>query len=254
MSTLDLADREGEALDITAPDATAAIAARSPLELFWRRLKTDKVALAALVFIVLLILRGDLRAADRQARRRAGRRTSSRPSALDAFGTPDRAEQRAPLRRRPARPRRLQPRALRRARLARGGAHRHRASPSSIGVIMGMIAGFYRGWVDTVLSRLIDVLLAFPILLLGDRPRVRLLARQRLPRRARSSPASRVVIFVIAFVNWTYIARIIRGQVLSLREKEFVEAARSLGRVEPRASSSARSCPTWSRRSSSTAR
>ena len=92
-----------------------------------------------------------------------------------------------------------------------------------------MIAGYYRGWVDTALSRLIDVLLAFPILLLGDRPRVRLLARATAASAASSSRASRVVIFVIAFVNWTYIARIIRGQVLSLREKEFVDASRSLG-------------------------
>jgi peptide/nickel transport system permease protein len=98
----------------------------------------------------------------------------------------------------------------------------------ALGVVVGMIAGYYRGWVDTVLSRLIDVLLAFPILLLalgigascslGDGCFGGLL-----------EPGLSVVVFVIAFVNWTYIARIIRGQVLSLREKEFVEAARALG-------------------------
>src|SRR4051794_19319853 len=56
MSTIDLADREGEALDVTAADSTAAIAARSPIELFWRRLRSDKVAMAGLVFIILLVL------------------------------------------------------------------------------------------------------------------------------------------------------------------------------------------------------
>ena len=102
-----------------------------------------------------------------------------------------------------------------------------------IGVIVGLVAGFYRGWVDTLLSRLTDVVLAFPILLLG------------LGLAAACSgadgcfggliqPGLPVVIMTIAVINWTYIARIVRGQVLSLREKEFVEAARSLGASERR--------------------
>jgi ABC-type dipeptide/oligopeptide/nickel transport system permease subunit len=103
----------------------------------------------------------------------------------------------------------------------------------TLGVIVGMVAGYYRGIVDTILSRFIDVLLAFPILLLalgigsacslGDGCLGGLL-----------QPGLSVVVFVIAFVNWTYIARIIRGQVLSLREKEFVEAARALGASDRR--------------------
>ena len=97
-----------------------------------------------------------------------------------------------------------------------------------IGTAIGLVAGFYRGWTDTILSRLTDVVLAFPILLLG------------LGLAAACSgadgcfggliePGLPVVIMVIAIINWTYIARIVRGQVLSLREKEFVESARSLG-------------------------
>jgi peptide/nickel transport system permease protein len=103
-----------------------------------------------------------------------------------------------------------------------------------IGVTLGMIAGYFRGWVDMAISRVIDVLLAFPILLLalgvgaactigaGGRPSQGCLG-------GLLKPGLPVVIAVIAFVNWTYIGRIIRGQVLSLREKEFVEASRSLG-------------------------
>jgi ABC-type dipeptide/oligopeptide/nickel transport system permease subunit len=97
-----------------------------------------------------------------------------------------------------------------------------------IGVVFGMIAGFFRGWVDTVISRFIDVLLAFPILLFG----IGLASACSLGKGCLGGlikPGLTVVIFVIAFVNWTYIARIIRGQVLSLREKEFIEASRSLG-------------------------
>jgi peptide/nickel transport system permease protein len=87
----------------------------------------------------------------------------------------------------------------------------------SIGVVVGMLAGFYRGWIDTLLSRLMDILLSIPFLLLA-------LALVSVFR-----PSLWIIIFVIAFVTWTYIARVIRGQVLSLREKEFVEASRSLG-------------------------
>jgi ABC-type dipeptide/oligopeptide/nickel transport system permease subunit len=97
-----------------------------------------------------------------------------------------------------------------------------------IGLVVGLVAGFFRGWVDVALSRVIDVLLAFPILLLA----LGIGASCSLGHGCLGGliqPGLGVVIFVIAFVNWTYIARIIRGQVLSLREKEFVEAARSLG-------------------------
>jgi peptide/nickel transport system permease protein len=97
-----------------------------------------------------------------------------------------------------------------------------------VGVTLGMIAGFYRGPVDMGISRLIDLLLAFPILLLA----LGLAAACSLGHGCLGGllqPGLIVVIFVIAFVNWTYIARIVRGQVLSLREKEFVDASRSLG-------------------------
>jgi peptide/nickel transport system permease protein len=86
-----------------------------------------------------------------------------------------------------------------------------------VGVTVGLITGFYGGVVDTVLSRFMDVLLSIPLLLLA----LALVAVFR--------PSLQVIIAVIVFVSWTYIARIIRGQVLSLREKEFVEAQRSLG-------------------------
>jgi peptide/nickel transport system permease protein len=97
-----------------------------------------------------------------------------------------------------------------------------------VGVTLGMTAGYFRGAVDMAISRLIDVLLAFPILLLA----LGLASACSLGHGCFGGalkPGLVVVIFVIAFVNWTYIARIVRGQVLSLREKEFVEAARSLG-------------------------
>jgi peptide/nickel transport system permease protein len=103
----------------------------------------------------------------------------------------------------------------------------------AVGVSIGMIAGYFRGWVDTALSRVIDVLLAFPILLLG----LGIGASCSLGNGCLGGllkPGLSVVVFIIAFVNWTYIARIIRGQVLSMREKEFVEAARAIGASDRR--------------------
>jgi peptide/nickel transport system permease protein len=101
-----------------------------------------------------------------------------------------------------------------------------------VGVVAGMFAGFYRGWVDTLISRSVDVVLAFPILLLG----IGVASACSLGKSGSSGclgglikPGLGLVIFVIAIVNWTYIARIIRGQVLSIRESQFIEAARSLG-------------------------
>ncbi len=103
-----------------------------------------------------------------------------------------------------------------------------------IGVTLGMLAGFYRGWVDMAISRVIDALLAFPILLLalGVGAACSIGAAGKPSQGCLGGvlkPGLPVVIAVIAFVNWTYIARIVRGQVLSMREREFVEASRSLG-------------------------
>jgi peptide/nickel transport system permease protein len=86
-----------------------------------------------------------------------------------------------------------------------------------IGVLVGALAGYYGGRVDRVLMRLVDLLLAFPALFL-------LLILFSLIRASVWS----VILFLGAF-GWLYLARIVRGEFLSLREKEFVEAARALG-------------------------
>jgi peptide/nickel transport system permease protein len=86
-----------------------------------------------------------------------------------------------------------------------------------IGVFVGALAGFYRGWLDQGLSRLVDLFLIVPeIAILA-------VAIQRLGR------SDNAFIIVLAALGWMYIARVVRGQVLALREKEFVEAARASG-------------------------
>lgn len=98
-----------------------------------------------------------------------------------------------------------------------------------LGVAAGLAAGYYRGAADSILSRVMDMLLSFPTLLFSlallsifnDVPSF--LGLSGTPLRFA------VIIFVLGFFSFPYIGRIVRGQVLSLREKEFVEAARSLG-------------------------
>jgi peptide/nickel transport system permease protein len=82
---------------------------------------------------------------------------------------------------------------------------------------IGLAAGYFGKMVDTVLARLIDVLLAFPFLLLA------------IALVSIIGPGLAVVIIVIGFFGWASVARIVRGQVLSIREKEYIEAARALG-------------------------
>jgi peptide/nickel transport system permease protein len=97
-----------------------------------------------------------------------------------------------------------------------------------IGVAAGLIAGFYRGKVDTVVSRTIDVVLSLPILLLAL-GLVSACSGAEGCLAGTLRPGLTMVSLVIGLFSWPYIARIVRGQVLSLREKEFVEASRAQG-------------------------
>ena len=259
------------------------IAGRTPWQLFWRNFKKDKLALAGLVFIVLLVIAA---IAAPLITKLLGAPSPNliNTDALDSFGTPTGPSSEHlfgvdPL------GRDVLSRTLYGARVSLEVALISTALATFIGVVLGLVAGFFRGWVDSGISRLMDVLLAFPALLLalglaaacslGDGCAVSTplqaaglativagligsalaLARGRREMVAASlvvvgfglfftllgtfftikiEPGAGVVIFVITLVSWTYIARIVRGQVLSLREKEFVEASRSLGASDAR--------------------
>jgi peptide/nickel transport system permease protein len=98
-----------------------------------------------------------------------------------------------------------------------------------IGVTLGLIAGYYRGKVDTFVSRVIDIVMSLPILLLALGLVAACGASKTGCLGGLIKPGLLLISYVIALFNWPYIARIVRGQVLSLREKEFVEAARAQG-------------------------
>jgi peptide/nickel transport system permease protein len=88
---------------------------------------------------------------------------------------------------------------------------------SLVGIVLGAIAGYFGGWVDEAISRSIDVLLAFPGILLA------------IALVAVLGPSLRNVVMALSVIGWVGYARLVRGQVLRAREFEFVQAARALG-------------------------
>jgi peptide/nickel transport system permease protein/oligopeptide transport system permease protein len=100
-----------------------------------------------------------------------------------------------------------------------------------IGVVMGVIAGYFGGWIDAVIARLMDIFLAFPLLVFA----IALVGVIPSSAFGLSGNGLRIglLIFVIGFFAWPYMGRIIRGQTLSLRQREFVDAARSMGARGP---------------------
>jgi peptide/nickel transport system permease protein len=93
---------------------------------------------------------------------------------------------------------------------------------SLVGVVVGGIAGYAGGWADTLIGRIIDVLMAFPGILLA------------IALVAALGPSLRNVVIALATIGWVGYARLVRGQVLKAREFEYVQAARSLGASAPR--------------------
>jgi peptide/nickel transport system permease protein len=224
MSVSALEAQEGGPLVIAAEPGE--IAARSPMQLFWRRFRSDKVAIVALVFIVCLIFVAifapliikalnlhPLNNPDTKELDQFGQPLG--PNSAHPFGVDDLGRD-------------VFARVLYGARVSLEVAFISTGLAVLAGVIVGTLAGFSGGWLDTLLSRIMDVVLSFPILLLA----IGLSSACTLGNGCLGgliTPGRTTLIVVIALASWPYIGRIIRGQVLSLREKEFVEAARSLG-------------------------
>jgi peptide/nickel transport system permease protein len=216
---------QGPGSNLDFLDAGGDIAALSPLQLFWRRFRKDRVALVSLVFIGLLIfvaiaaplivgilgLPGpyvqNLNLTDEFGSPLGP--TGAHPFGVDQLGHD------------------IMSRVIYGTRVSLEVGILGTGIATVIGVMLGTIAGFYRGWVDTLLSRTVDVVLSIPLLLLGLGIGAACAVRGCLG--GVISPGTSVIIFLIALVNWTYIFRIVRGLVLSLREREFVDASRALG-------------------------
>jgi peptide/nickel transport system permease protein len=204
------------------------VLAASPWQLFWRRFRGDRLAMASLVFVVLIALVAIFA-----------------PVVISIFGAPgpDATDTNAfdPIFKTPEGPssahlfgvdqigRDVFSRVIYGARVSLVVAFSATAIATVLGIITGLLAGYFRGWVDTAISRSVDVLLAIPYLLLATGLAAACTLGGAGCLGGLIQPGLGVVIFVIAVTSWTYMARIVRGQTLSLREKEFIEASRSVG-------------------------
>jgi peptide/nickel transport system permease protein len=196
-------------------EAAAEIQGRSPWQLAWAQLSHDRVAIASSIVIALITLAAVF--APLIARLVGHGLADQYPySALNGYGLPV-GPSRAFLFGADDLGRDVM------VRVAYGGRVSLIAGVVASGVavivggVVGLVAGYFGTVVDTALSRFMDVILAFPLLLFA------------IALVAIVGPSLTVTIAVIAFFSWAVVGRIIRGQTLSLREKEFVEAARSLG-------------------------
>jgi peptide/nickel transport system permease protein len=216
-----------------APETTleapveAAITGKTPWQLFWTRFKKDKAAFFGLTLVVVLVVLA-------LAAPLVAKLTGHGPNELfsremtDEFGLPkgpnrdflfgaDRAGRDTFVR------------VIYGARTSLMVAVVATGFAVVVGVTLGVIAGYFGGKIDTLISRTIDIILSMPILLFAIGIAAACGATVHGCLGGLIKPGLGVVIFIIALFSWPYIARIVRGNTLSIREKEFIEAARSLG-------------------------
>ncbi len=217
------------ATDLLAPGGTT-VASRNALWLFWNRFKEDKAAVGAAGVIVLLILTAIF----------GGPLAAWITGHPNNIGYPDIMENSFGLPRGPnskfwfgadGSGRDLFVRTLYGARTSLTVGVVASGIAVLIGLVVGLVAGYFRGFVDTLLSRVGDVMLAMPALLIS----IGIVAACSTSKDGcvlgpiHILPGLPLVVFVIVIFSWPYIARLVRSFTLSIREKEFVEASRSLG-------------------------
>jgi peptide/nickel transport system permease protein len=205
-----------------------AVEGKSPRRLFWDRFKHDRAAIGGLVVICLLVLIAIFAGVISEQLTGHGPTELFQREMTDEFGIPkgpnsdfffgaDTAG------------RDLFVRVLYGARTSLLIAVVATGVAVLIGTVLGLMAGYFRGFVDTIVARSTDIVLALPILLLAIGIAAACGTTKEGCLGGLIEPGLPLVIFVIALFSWPYIARIVRGNVLSIREREFIEAARSLG-------------------------
>jgi len=197
------------------PVGRKVIQGRSPWRLAWERLRTDKAAIIAggtIVVIVLFAVLAPLIASwvghgPNQQFIDIGEDANGNPvgpNSIFWFGTDSSGRD-------------LFIRVVYGARISLSIGVLATLTSVALGTIFGLAAGYIGGWVDALIARVIDVMLAVPFLVVA-------ISVASIWR-----PSFWLVIFVVGVLGFTYPARIVRGQVISLKEKEFVQAARALG-------------------------
>jgi peptide/nickel transport system permease protein len=211
-------------------DVGGDVAARTPWQLFWRRLRQDRVALVSLAYIGLLIVIAFAAPLLVSVLGLPGPNVQNL-NLTDSFGSPL-----GPTAAHPFGVDQLghdvASRVIYGTRVSLEVGLVGTAISTVIGVTVGMLAGFYRGFLDVLLSRTMDVFLSIPILLLGLG--IGAACGVKGCVKGIIQPGLGVIIFLIALTTWPFIGRIVRGLVLSLREREFVEASVALGASDAR--------------------
>lgn len=205
---------------LALPPASGAIEGRSPWQLAWARLRRDRVALACAVAIVLITLVAIFAPVISML---VGHGPETQyldtgltpeglprgPSAQFLFGTDDLGRD-------------VLVRVAYGARVSLLVGVVASCIAVFLGVVVGLTSGYFGGALDSFLARSMDVVLSFPFLLVA------------IALVSIVGPSLRLSIGIIAFFSWAAVARIVRGQTLSISEKEYVEAARSLGASDVR--------------------
>ncbi len=228
--------------DAGLPEEAVAkeIEGKSPYQLAWRRIRQSKVAMASFGFIVLLILVAIfaplLTAIEGHGPLTVNNQLISQGS-LDLSevpGMPLKAYKFAGgshwLGVSPVNGRDIFARLVYGARVSLTIALLATAMSVVLGTVLGAVAAYFRGPIDSIISRFMDLLLAFPQLLLILTLTPILQDRLGTTFLGKGSTLPIVsLVLILGFFGWPYLGRIVRGQVLSLREREYVEAARALG-------------------------
>jgi peptide/nickel transport system permease protein len=196
--------------------ARAAIEGRSPGRLVWERLRHDRVAIVSvgcIVFMALLAICAPLIALATGH----GYATTNLETGTSATGTPLGPGSNGFLLGGDDLGRDVLVRIAYGARISLLVGVLATVFATVVGVVVGLISGYFGGVIDSVLARIMDMVLSFPYLLFA------------LALVSVLGPSLPLTVFVIAFFSWGAIGRIVRGQALSQKEKEYVEAAHSLG-------------------------
>jgi peptide/nickel transport system permease protein len=196
-------------------EPTQAIQGRTPWQLAWARLRQDKVAIASAVVIILIILMAIFAPVlthwfgtdPQQTNTNTGLDADGLPigpSADHLLGTDQLGRD-------------IFSRAVFGARISLEVGLLSTFFATVVGVTIGLLAGYFSGWLDAAISRVLEIVLSFPYLIVA------------LVAAATIGPSETMEIVVISSFSFAAMARIVRGQVISIKAREFVEAARSLG-------------------------
>jgi peptide/nickel transport system permease protein len=228
VSQVQAIEPEAQPLGVPPDAELGSVEGRTPWQLFWMRFKRDRVAVGAAVIVIVLValaLTAPLFAHD-VIHRTPG---DINQNLTDDIGIPIVGPSKIAWFGVDGIGRDIFLRSLYGARISLMVSLIGTFISIVIGIVFGLLAGFRGGKIDTFISRVIDIILSLPLLLIAISLAVACGSNINGCLGGIIKPGVGMVVFIIALFGWPYVARIVRGQTLSLREREFVEASRATG-------------------------